>query len=74
MAVNTIQVATDLLLVMDNGLGASGQPLSIARTYKDVKPNAENDDIYAVANSLLSLQEKSNLSIQRRDLFELNEV
>lgn len=73
MAVNAIQLATDLILVMDNGIGASGQQLSINRTYKDVKPNAENDDIYAVANSLVSLQEKANLGIQRRDILELEQ-
>ncbi len=73
MAINSIQVATDLILQMDNGIGASGQQLSIARTYKDVKPNSDNKDLYDVANSLLTLQEKNKISIQRRDILELEE-
>ncbi len=73
MAVNAIQLATDLILVMDNGVGASGQQLTINRTYKDVKPNASNADIYSVANHLISLQESANLGIQRRDILELKQ-
>lgn len=73
MAINAIQTATDLILQMDNGMGASGQQLSIARTYQDVKPSAENADIYDIAKSLLSLQEKSNISIQVRGILEFEE-
>jgi hypothetical protein len=74
MAVNAIQLATDLILVMDNGIGAAGQQLSINRTYKDVKPNANNEDIYNVGESLISLQGKANLAIQRRDILELEQA
>ncbi len=73
MAVNAIPVATDLVLVMDNGIGVSGQQLSIARTYKDVKTDADNGNIYSVADSLLSLQEAAKIAVQRRDVVELTE-
>lgn len=73
MAVNAIPVATDLVLVMDNGIGVSGQQLSIARTYKDVKTDADNEKIYSVADSLLSLQEAAKIAVQRRDVVELTE-
>lgn len=71
MAVSAIPVATDLVLVMDNGVGASGQQLSVSRTYKDVKTNADNENIYTVADSLISLQESGKIAVQRRDVVEL---
>lgn len=71
MAVSASTVSTDLVLVMDNGTGASGQPLFINRSFKRVKPDASNDDIYAVAQSLLGLQTKDEVAVQRRDIVEL---
>ncbi len=73
MAISAIPATTDLILVMDNGFGASGQQLSINRTYKDVKTDADNEKMYSVAQNLISLQESVNLSIQRRDVSELEE-
>lgn len=73
MAVTTTPVASDLVLVMDNGTGASGQPLTQNRTFKNVKPAAENDAIYAVAQGLISLQSKPNIAVQRRDIVEMIE-
>lgn len=71
MAVSTNTVTTDLILVMDNGTGASGQQLSKNRTFSKVKPDAANEDLYAVAQDLISLQEKTNISVQRRDIVEI---
>ncbi len=71
MAVTPSMVAVDLALVMDNGTGGSGQPLFITRTFKKVTTDAANADIYAVAQSLLGLQTKTNVAIQRRDIVEL---
>ena len=71
MAVSSNIVSTDLVLVMDNGIGASGQQLFKNRSFKKVKPDAVNDDIYAVAEALLGLQTKTNVAIQRRDIVEL---
>lgn len=71
MAVTPSTIAVDLALVMENGNSGSGQPLFITRTFKRVKPNAANDDIYAVAGALLGLQTKTNVAIQRRDIVEL---
>jgi len=71
MAVTPSMVATDLALVMANGTSGSGQPLVITRSFKKVKPDAANADIYAVAQSLLDLQTKTNVAIQRRDIVEL---
>ena len=71
MAVTSSMVAVDLALVMENGSSGSGQPLFVVRTFKKVKPDAVNDDIYAVAEALLGLQTKTNVAIQRRDIVEL---
>ena len=49
--VNTIPVATDLILVLDNGMGSSGQQLIQNRIYKNVKPDADNDKLYSVAEN-----------------------
>ena len=37
MATNQVPLTSELILVMDNGLGGSGQQLSINRIYKNVK-------------------------------------
>lgn len=74
MAVTTSTIATDLILVMDNGTGSTGRQLIKKQTFTKVKPEADNEDLYAVAQDLLGLQEKTNLSVQRRDVMEIKEV
>ncbi|MGS0765583.1 DUF1659 domain-containing protein [Syntrophomonas curvata] len=71
MAITANTIATDLVLVMDNGTGASGQQLSKNRAFTKVKPDAANADLFAVAQDLLSLQDKTGLSVQRRDIVEI---
>lgn len=73
MAVTATAISSDLVLVMDNGTGASGQPLSVNRVFRNVKTAASNDDVYSVAESILGLQSKTNNAIQRRNLVELEE-
>ena len=74
MAINSTTIATDLVLVMDNGVGASGQALTKARKYGDVKTSAVNDDIYSVAQSISGLQDKSLVAVQRKDTVEIENV
>lgn len=74
MAISANIVATDLVLVMDNGLGATGQQLVKNRAFTKVKPAAANEDIYAVAQDLLSLQDQTNISVQRRDILEMQNL
>jgi len=71
MAVTPTAVSRDLILVMDNGIGASGQPLTIDRTFKNVKMAAVDQDLYDVAGIIISLQDSDNVAIQRRDIYEL---
>lgn len=71
MPVNTIPVATDLILILDNGISTSGQPLTRNRIYKNIKTDADNDQIYSVAEALASLQSRKKLAVQRRDIVEI---
>lgn len=74
MAVVATPTSSELILVMDNGVGVSGQPLTIARRYGNMKPAAVNEDVYAVATSLSGLQDKTMMMVQRRDMIELENV
>jgi len=71
MAVIATPVSSDLILVMDNGIGASGQPLSTKRTYRNIKITASDEDLHAVAQGLIGLQTRTNLMIQRNNTVEL---
>ncbi len=73
MAIVSNPVSSELVLVMDNGTSASGKQLVENRVYQDVKTTASDDDVYAVAQSLLGLQEKTNLAVQRRNLTEIQD-
>lgn len=74
MAVSASALTTDLILVMDNGLGSSGQPLTQNRIYKNVKTSAADEDVYSVAQSLIGLQSKTSNAVQRRNTLELESV
>lgn len=71
MAVTATKLASEMILVMDNGVGASGQQLSKNRIYKNIKTDTTDDAIHAVAQTVIGLQSKTNLGIQRRDTVEL---
>lgn len=71
MAVTATSLTSDLILVMDNGVGSSGQALSINRTFKNVKVAATDADVYSVAQTLLGLQTKTNNAIERRNTVQL---
>ncbi|MDD4802087.1 MAG: DUF1659 domain-containing protein [Syntrophomonas sp.] len=74
MAITATPIATDLVLVLDNGVGASGQALTKSRKYGDVKTSAVNDDIYSVGQSISGLQTKSLVAIQRKDTVEIEDI
>ncbi len=71
LAIVSTPLTSDLVLVMDNGVGASGQSLSQNRTYKNVKITATDADVYAVAQVLIGLQSKTTNAIQRKNTAEL---
>lgn len=71
MAVTPIAIARELMLIMDNGVSASGQPVTINRTFKNVKMSSSDEALHDVAEVIVSLQTQENVSIQRRDVHEL---
>lgn len=71
MAVLSTPISCELVLVMDNGVGASGQALYVSRAIKDVKPDALDQDVHQVASVLLDLQSRTNMAIHRRSFNEL---
>lgn len=72
MAVSAIPVSSNMVLVVDYGIDQNGKAQTRERAHKGVKPAASNDDVYAVAQIFNSLQEKTLLSVQRRDVVELS--
>jgi len=74
MPVTTTNVASELILVMDNGIGTSGRSLTKSRIYKNIRSNASDEDLYAVAQGIASLQDKLLLAVQRRNTVEIEEA
>lgn len=74
MAVVSNPISSELILVMDNGTGASGQALTISRRYANVKSTAVDGDLYDVATSILGLQDKTLVVVERRDTTQLENV
>ena len=71
MAVTTTPVNSELVLVLDNGIGASGQQLIRNRAYGDVKSEALDEDVYQVAQVIINLQDRDVLAVHRQDTVEL---
>lgn len=74
MAVIATPVTSELVLVMDNGIGASGQQLILNRIYRDVKPETEHADLYQIAQTIQGLQSRSVLAVHRQDTWELTDA
>lgn len=74
MAVSTSPVTSDLVLIMDNGVGASGQTLTVNRKFSYVKTAATNEDVYSVADSITAVQDKTRLAVRRVDTVEIEQV
>jgi len=74
VTISSTPVASELVLVMDNGTGASGKQLTKNRVVDHIKTTAANEDVFIIAQGFLALQDKTNLSVQRNDASELEEV
>lgn len=73
MAVLAIPVASNLVLIMDNGVDENGKILTKKRQYGDLRTQATDEDVFSVAEGLLSLQDSNCLSVQRVNIVELTE-
>lgn len=74
MAITTSPVTSDLVLIMDNGVGSSGQALTVNRKFSKVKTTASNEDVFAVADSITAIQDKTRLAVRRMDTVEIEQV
>lgn len=73
MAILSIPVTSDLILVIDDGLDENGKPLIRKRKYIDLRASATDEDVFSVAEGILSLQEGICLAVQRVNTVELTE-
>jgi hypothetical protein len=67
MAVNKVPQTSRVIIMVDNGVNANGQPVQIQRSYKNVKVSAQDADVYAVAQAIANLQTHTVVSISRQD-------
>jgi len=67
MAVDRVPQGSRMIITIQNGVNASGQPKYIQRTYKSVKASAVDADIYAVAHGMANLQKYPVTGISRFD-------
>lgn len=67
MAVTRVPQTSRVIITVQNGLSAAGQPVLLKRTYKSVKPGALEADVYAVAQGLASLQKYPLTTVSRMD-------
>lgn len=72
MAVVSIPVSSSLVLVLDNGLNSAGKTQTKERVFKSLNPSSSNDNVYSAGQIFLGLQEKTGISVQRRDVVELS--
>ncbi len=67
MAVNKVPQTSKVIITVDNGVNASGQPVQVQRSYKNVKVGAQDADVYAAAQAIANLQTHAVVSITRQD-------
>lgn len=67
MAVVKKPQAARLVIKVEAGLNAAGKPIVRSRSFKNVKPDAKDEDVYAVGLALANLQKNTVVSIDRID-------
>lgn len=73
MAVISTPNLSSVKLVFDKGVDLNGDSIRKNKTYSSVKPEASNDDIMAVVEALVGLQEHSHISTNRIDNTSLSQ-
>ncbi len=71
MAVTVIPVRTQLQLRLQVGLDDKGNPRFGTRSYTNLKPGADNEQLYQLGQTLAVLQEHYLEAIRRVDEVEL---
>lgn len=71
MAVNKVPQNSKLVIKVETGLNAAGNPVYRQRTYTNLKASAADADVYAISEGLAGLQKYPVSSIYRTDENEL---
>ena len=67
MAVSRVPQGSRMIITIENGVTVGGLPKYIQRTYKGVKADAIDADVYAVAQGMADLQKFPSTGISRFD-------
>ena len=73
MPVDVTTVGSRLQLRLQTGFDEDGDPILRTRTFSRIKPDADNDDLFMVAQEFIGLQENDAHAIRRVDEVELEE-
>lgn len=71
MAVNKVPQNSKLVIKVETGLNAAGNPVYRQRTYTNLKASAADADVYAIGEGLAGLQKYPASNIYRTDENEL---
>ncbi|HOB86408.1 MAG TPA: DUF1659 domain-containing protein [Bacillota bacterium] len=73
MPVNETPVRTRLQIRLRQGFDEEGNPILVTRTYANIKPESSSEDLYRIAQQMMSLQEHALEAVFRLDDAELVE-
>lgn len=71
MAVNVKDGPSKLKITFDNGVDEKGKTKKRTKTYSNIKPSANDQDVYDVATTFVGLQVDTALEIGRLDEKEI---
>ena len=63
---------SSLKLQFDKGLGENGKAVTGSKTFSNLKPDANADDVLAVANALANLQKHDLIDVLKLDSTSLS--
>ncbi|MFC7393112.1 DUF1659 domain-containing protein [Scopulibacillus cellulosilyticus] len=72
MAMSTL-TDTTLVMALDGGLNKEGKPVIKKKSFRNVKINATDDQLYSVAKVLAPLKQYPLISIERNNIVDLSE-
>ena len=73
MPVNAIPVSARLQLRLNTGFDEDLNPLFRTRSFSNVKPSADNEELFDLAQEIGSLQVHTLSTVRRVDEYELEE-
>jgi len=74
MPVDVTPVGSRLQLRLQTGYDEDGDPILRTRSFSRIKPDANNDDLFDVAQEFIGLQQNEVQAVRRVDEVELEEA